>query len=66
MNGAINRIDVAAVVVACVEGHCTPNVTFEIVNKKNKYSPADLNKLYSLDSDEPVLEDSEITGRLLP
>lgn len=53
--------------MACVEGHCTPNVTFEVFNNKNKYAPSeDLKKLYSLDSDEPVLEDSEITGRLLP
>jgi len=65
-HGSINRIDVAAIAVACVEGHCTPNVTFEVYNSKNKYAPSeDLNKLYSLDSDEPVLEDSEITGRLL-
>jgi len=65
--GSINRIDVATIAVACVEGHCTPDVTFEVFNSRNKYAPLeDLNKLYSLDSDEPVLQDSEITGRLLP
>lgn len=65
--GSINRIDVATIAVACVEGHCTPDVTFEVFNSRNKYAPLeDLNKLYTLDSDEPVLEDSEITGRLLP
>nr|XP_024375045.1 uncharacterized protein At5g02240-like isoform X1 [Physcomitrium patens] len=66
-NGTISRIDVASVAVTCVEGHCTPNVTFEVFNSKNKYSPAEnLSKLYSLESDEPVVEDSESTGRLLP
>ena len=50
-----------------MEGHSTPNVTFEVFNNRNKFAPAeDLNKLYSLEPDEPVVEDSEITGRLLP
>lgn len=66
-NGSISRIDVSAIAVACVEGHSTPNVTFEVFNNRNKFAPAeDLNKLYSLEPDEPVVEDSEITGRLLP
>lgn len=66
-NGSITRMDVAAVALACVQGHCTPNVTFEVFNNSNKYAPLeDLNKLYNLDSDEPVSEESGITGRLLP
>ncbi|KAH7424958.1 hypothetical protein KP509_11G033900 [Ceratopteris richardii] len=31
-NGMITREDVATVVLACAEGKCTPNVTFEIIN----------------------------------
>ncbi|KAG0622491.1 hypothetical protein M758_3G100700 [Ceratodon purpureus] len=66
-NGSICRIDVASIVVACVEGHCAPNVSFEVFNSKQKYAPAeDLNKLYSLEADEAVVEDSGVTGRLLP
>lgn len=50
-----------------MEGHCAPNVSFEVFNSKQKYAPAeDLNKLYSLEADEPVVEDSGVTGRLLP
>ena len=66
-SGSITRIDVASVVLACVEGHSTPNVTFEVFNNKNKYDPAeDLNKLYSLESDEPVVvEGSQVTRPLI-
>lgn len=65
--GSITRIDVAAIVVACIDGHCIPNVTFEAFNNKNKLAPAeDLNKFYFLDPDEPVAEGAEITSRLLP
>jgi hypothetical protein len=67
VSGSITRIDVASVVLACVEGHSTPNVTFEVVNNKNKYDPAeDLNKLYSLESDDPVaVEGSQVTSPLI-
>jgi nucleoside-diphosphate-sugar epimerase len=66
-NGRVSRIDVASVVVACVEGHSTPNVSFEVYNNKNKYAPEeDLKKLYSLEPDEPREDDAQVTGMLLP
>lgn len=35
ISGMITRQDVATVLMACIEGKCTPNSTFEIVNSKN-------------------------------
>jgi hypothetical protein len=48
-NGSVSWVDVASVVVACIEGHSTPNISFEVYNNKNKYAPEEgLKKLYSL------------------
>ncbi len=65
-NGSVSRVDVASVVVACIECHSTPNISFEVYNKKNKYAPEEgLKKLYSLEPDEPRDNDTQVTGMLL-
>lgn len=50
-NGRITRQDVATVVVACLEGKCTPNSTFEVING-SKEGGLDIGRLSSLISDE--------------
>ena len=43
----ITREDVGIVVVACVEGKCSPNSTFEVINGP-KEGGLDLDKLSNL------------------
>lgn len=65
-NESVSWDDVPSVVVACIEGHSTPNISFEVYNNKNKYAPEeDLKKLHSLEPDEPRGNDTEVTGMLL-
>jgi len=65
-NGSVSWVDVASVVVACIEGHSNPNISFEVYNNKNKYAPEEgLKKLYSLEADEPRDNDTQVTGMLL-
>ena len=45
--GMITREDVGIVVVACVEGKCSPNSTFEVINGP-KEGGLDLDKLSNL------------------
>lgn len=62
----VSRVDVTSVVVACIEGHSTPNISFEVHNNKNKYAPEEgLKKLYILEPDEPRDNDTQVTGMLL-
>nr|ADE76544.1 unknown [Picea sitchensis] len=49
--GRIPRVDVAHVALACVNGACTPNSTFEIWNSKEEGTP-DLSKLLELVPDK--------------
>nr|ADE75995.1 unknown [Picea sitchensis] len=50
-DGWITRVDVAHVALACVNGACTPNSTFEIWNSKEEGTP-DLSKLLELVPDK--------------
>ncbi|KAI5059402.1 hypothetical protein GOP47_0025721 [Adiantum capillus-veneris] len=53
-SGMITREDVATVVLACVEGKCTPNSTFEIVNGDKEGGLVDPESLSRLVPDPQV------------